>query len=48
MLLEKYMTHTWDWNMNDTHQVLIYEDDINLIGDIYENNRKKRRCFIKS
>ena len=34
-------------DMNGSHQVLAYADDVNLIGDLYQNNRKKCRGVIK-
>ena len=34
-------------DMNGTHQVLAYADDVNLIGDGKCNNVKKCRCVIK-
>ena len=34
-------------DMNGTHQVLAYADDVNLKGDDFRKNRKKCRCVIK-
>jgi hypothetical protein len=41
----KYIIRTVGLKLNGTHQLLVYADDVNLLGDNIDTRKKKHRHF---